>query len=94
MAQRYRPLTDEERRFVQDWMAEHPEDVARWPLVRERETHAQQQLLLRQLRRKFPDVPPPAMSRVEELTEEEELQALADRILTATTLDELQLTEA
>lgn len=94
MAQRYRPLTDEERRFVQDWMAQHPDDVARWPLVRERETHAQQQLLLRMLRRKFPNLPPLALSRVEELTEEEELQALADRILTATTLDELQLTEA
>lgn len=47
--------------------------------------------LLRQLRRRFGDLPPEAVARVEAIADEAELDACLDQILTAATLEEMDL---
>jgi hypothetical protein len=49
------------------------------------------QLLLHQLEQRFGELPPGVRRRLEGLASSEELQRLADRVLTAASLDELDL---
>jgi flagellar biosynthesis/type III secretory pathway protein FliH len=51
----------------------------------------QQRTVLRQLRRRFGDVPPEAEERLREITDPAALDDLADRLLTAASLEELGL---
>jgi Domain of unknown function (DUF4351) len=48
-------------------------------------------LLLRQLKRRFPAIPSWAVKRVQAITSIEELGSLAERLLTAGSLEELDL---
>ena len=50
-----------------------------------------QQTLVRQLRRRFGDVPASAVSAVEATTDVEQLDTWLDRLVTASTLDELEI---
>jgi hypothetical protein len=76
-------------------MAETMADVLRREGKREGklegECHARQQTLLRQLTQRFGDVPHEVVKAVEATQDVERLDAWLDRILTATTLDEMQL---
>jgi hypothetical protein len=48
-------------------------------------------VLLRQMRRKFGELPEGVTARIESITEPEELDALSDRILDADSLEEMGL---
>ena len=50
--------------------------------------------LLRQLRLKFSDVPPPLQARIEALSDADELDRLSDRFVSASSLDEMGLSES
>jgi flagellar biosynthesis/type III secretory pathway protein FliH len=56
--------------------------------------HGEQAVLLRQMRRRFGPLDPQVVARIEAIQDTDQLEALADRILDARTLEDLGLPSA
>jgi hypothetical protein len=78
-------ISEETRQILYQWLDEHP-DIMQTERVR-----GERQMLLQQMRYKFPDLPEGVVQHIEGLTDEQTLSQLARRVLTANHWQEMGL---
>jgi hypothetical protein len=94
LVQRRPQYTERMFEVIQEIVDKVPEYAERMTFVKAQRIRGEQQMLLRQLRAKFPNLPDRVVRQVEAITDEEALDTLAERIVTAQTLAEIGLGNA
>ncbi len=90
-AESYARLPKEEKEMLKELLRQRKKQGEELTVIEELRLEGKQHLILRQMRRKFGDVPEAVVKRLEAIMDDDVLDALADRILDANSLEDMGL---
>lgn len=86
-------LSEEGREMLNELLEQREKQGEELSWIDEDRMWKKQDYILRQMRRKFGDVPNPVVQRLKAIMDDDMLDALADRILDAQSLDDMGLSD-